>query len=83
VLFLAEFYLTGESALAAVVARARAGAARASALGPQVSFVQAIFVPGDETCFAVYCSLSAGQVRAAGSLAGLDFDRIEPALTAS
>jgi hypothetical protein len=42
--------------------------------------VQAVFVPQDESCFALYRAESAGQVEAAGTLAGLVFDRIVPVL---
>lgn len=75
-LYLAEFYLPAGSALAGVASRARAGGDQAARGGAQVRFVRAIFVPQDESCFALYQAGSAQDVTAAGHLAGLVFDRI-------
>jgi hypothetical protein len=79
-LFLAEFYLPGGTPLDSVAARARAGAERAASDGAQVSFVTAIFVPQDESCYALYRAAAAAEVTAAGSLAGLAFDRVTAAV---
>ena len=78
--FLAEFYLPASAALADVVQRARAGAAAACAAGAPTRFVQAIFVPTEETCFALFQAPTAAAVSAAGSAAGLEFDHVAPAL---
>ena len=79
-LYLAEFYLPGNPVPADVASRARAGAEQAARAGAQVRFVQAILVPQDETCFAIYRAQSPQQVTAAGHLAGLVFDRVVRAL---
>jgi hypothetical protein len=75
-LYLAEFYLPGSASLAAVVERARAGALTADSAGTCVTFVRAIFVPRDESCFALYEAGSGQAVAAAGARAGLAFDRV-------
>jgi hypothetical protein len=78
--YLAEFYLPGGTTLARLVQRARAGAERTTRGGAEVAFVEAIFLPRDESCFALYRARSASDVIAAGSLAGLVFDRITDAI---
>lgn len=78
-LYLAEFYLPGAPAPAEVASRARAGAEQAARTGAEVRFLQAILVPQDETCFAIYQAESEQQVTAAGRLAGLTFDRVAAA----
>ncbi len=78
--FLAEFYLPVGADLADVVHRARTGAAATCAAGAEVGFVQALFVPAEETCFAVFEAPTAAAVSAAGSAAGLEFDRVTPAV---
>ena len=81
-LYLAEFYLPAGASLTGVARRARAGAAQAAArTGAQVRFIQAVFVPHDESCFALYQASSAEEVTAAGALAGLEYDRVVEALT--
>lgn len=80
--YLAEFYLSGEASLTELADRARAGAEQACHDGHEVGLVQVIFVPQDENCFAVYRADSAADVALAGGLAGLDFDRVVPALSA-
>jgi hypothetical protein len=82
VLFLAEFYLPGEASLAELAERVTAGAEQAHSDGREVRLIQVIFVPQDESCFAVYGAGSAADVALAGGLAGLDFDRVVPALAA-
>jgi hypothetical protein len=75
--YLAEFYLPGRGVdLADLARRARASAEQSSRSGPAVRFVSAIHAPEDESCFAIYDADSAAGVTAAGSLAGLVFDRI-------
>ncbi len=76
VLYLAEFYLPGTATLAEVTARALRGAEQAVRGGATVRYVQAIFVPQDESCYALYHAESARDVVAAGAEAGLVFDRI-------
>ncbi len=43
--------------------------------------MQAIFVPQDETCYALYHAGSAHDAAAAGAQAGLVFDRIMTAIS--
>ena len=75
--YLAEFYLPGRGVdLADLARRARASAEQSSRTGPAVRFVSAIHAPEDESCFAIYDADSPAGVTAAGSLAGLVFDRI-------
>ena len=75
--YLAEFYLPGRGVdLADLARRARTGAEQSSRAGPAVRFVSAIHAPEDESCFAIYDADSPAGVTAAGSLAGLVFDRI-------
>lgn len=80
-LYLAEFYLPQDVDLADVASRARAAADLAAGAGAAVCFVQAIFVPQDESCFALYRADSELQVTAVGWQAGLTFDRVVPALS--
>jgi hypothetical protein len=77
--FLAEFYLPASAVLADVARRAAMGAAAAAGAGPPIRLIQAIFVPSDEICFALYEAGSVADVTAAGSLAGLEFDRVAAA----
>jgi hypothetical protein len=75
--YLAEFYLPRLGAdLAGLARRARATAEQSSRTGPAVHFVSAIHAPADESGFALYEADSAAAVTAAGSLAGIVFDRI-------
>jgi hypothetical protein len=78
-LYLAELYLPRGAALAEVARLARAGADATPAAGPPIRFVQAIFVPVDESCFVLYQAESAADVIAAGKRAGLTFDRVAAA----
>jgi hypothetical protein len=73
-LFLAERYLTelaNEQELLSLVERDRAAAAAMS-----VRHVQTIYVPADETCFALFEASSADLVAAASDRFGLGFRRI-------
>jgi hypothetical protein len=81
-LYLAEFYLAAGASLGEVVARARAVPPGAVPAGSQVTLIQAVFVPSDETCFALYRAQSAAAVCAAGRAAGLEFDRVTRATAA-
>jgi hypothetical protein len=81
-LYLAEFYLPRGASLADVVHRARAGAREASRSGADIRLIQVIFVPRDESCFALYMASSAEETQTAGAFAGLAFDRVAEALTA-
>jgi hypothetical protein len=78
-LYLAEFYLPGGSSLAGVAERARAGAEQVTGTGACAAFVEAIFLPQDESCFLIYQARDAADVTAAGTSAGLAFDRVTPA----
>ena len=80
-LYLAEFYLAEDTGLEGIALRAREGATGAASAGADIRFVQAIFVPQDESCFAIFRARSAHEVAAAGRLAGLVFDRIVPAVS--
>lgn len=75
-LYLAEFYLPAGSTLASIADRARAGAKQATGTEAGVTFVEAIFLPDDESCFVLYHARHAADVAAAGSAAGLDFERV-------
>jgi hypothetical protein len=77
--FLAEFYLPASVSLPDIARRARTGAMAASAAGEQIRFIQAISVPPDETCFALFEALTVEAVYAAASAAELEFDRITQA----
>ena len=76
-LFLAEFYLPAGSSLASVAQRARSAVVQATASGAEIVFVEAIFLPQDESCFMLYRACDAADVTAAGSLA---FDRVTHAM---
>jgi hypothetical protein len=78
VLYLAEFYLP-QPDLADVARRARAASDPAQA----VRFLQAISVPADESCFAIFDAPSADAVVAAGARAAITFDRVVEARTVS
>jgi hypothetical protein len=79
-LYLAELYLPRGASLADVARLARAGADAAAGNEPPIRFIQAIFVPVDESCFMLYRAGSAAEVTAAGTRAGLTFDRVAAAL---
>jgi hypothetical protein len=78
--YLAEFYLPAAGALGSVAQRARASAEQAAGTGIDIAFVAAIFLPGDEICFVLYRAARAADVTAAGSLAGLAFERVTGAV---
>jgi hypothetical protein len=79
-LYLAEFYLPARGTpLADVAGHARAAADRLTQAGLAVSFVRAIHVAQDESCFAVYLAGSKDAVIAAGAAAGLEFDSVAEA----
>lgn len=79
-LYLAEFYLPARGTLASVAQRARTGAEQAARTGIDIAFVEAIFLPHDENCFVLYRAPCAADVTAAGSLAGLAFERVTSAI---
>lgn len=79
-LYLAECYLPAGSTLASITSRARAGARRAAGPTAGIIFMEAIFLPEDESCFLLYQAHRAGDVTAAGAAAGLAFDRVTDAL---
>ena len=75
--YLAEFYLPDSGCdLAEVAGRAEAGARRAPGPAGAVRFLSAIYLAEDESCLAIYEAGSPDLVRAAGALAGLDFDHV-------
>ncbi len=77
--YLAEFYLpNGGSGLAGLARRAEAGARLVSGRDGAVEFLSAIYLPADESCFAIYEAESMDRVLAAGTLAGLEFDHVAP-----
>ena len=82
--FLAELYLptTGPGGTAEAAARARAAAEEVARDGDLLRFLRIIFVPGDETCFVAYEAGTSEAVAEAGRRAGLDFERIVPAVEA-
>jgi hypothetical protein len=79
-LYLAEFYMPAGTTLASVAQRARAGAQQAAGTGARIIFVEAIFLPQDESCFMLYQAHRAADVTTAGALAGLAFDRVTDAI---
>ncbi|HEV3295892.1 MAG TPA: hypothetical protein VG123_43510 [Streptosporangiaceae bacterium] len=79
-LFLAEFYLPAASTLASVASQVRACAEQATRTGADIRFVEAIFLPQDESCFVLYQARCAADVTAAGSASGLAFDRVTDAI---
>lgn len=79
-LYLAEFYLPAGTTPASIAQRARAGAEQAAGTGTDITFVEAILLPQDQSCFALYRAERAADVTAAGSLAGLAFDRVTDAM---
>jgi hypothetical protein len=83
--FLAELYLpsTGSGGIAEAAARARAAAEELARDGNQLSLLRIIFVSGDETCFVAYEAAALETVVEAGRRAGLDFDRVVPAVEAN
>jgi hypothetical protein len=81
--FLAETYTPRD---AAGTAAPRAGdiaraAEQVSGPGAPVRFLGAIAVPAEETCFWLYQAPTVAAVRAAMAAAGLDPERITPAVT--
>lgn len=66
----------GAGDLAATERRARAAADRVSAMQDDVSYVRAIYVPEDETCFYIFSAPSAELVKQASALAGFGDGRI-------
>ena len=81
--FLAETYTPrGDGGPAAPGADEAARAAgQASQPGAPVRFLGAVAVPEEETCFWLYQAPSAGAVRAAMTAAGLQPERITPAVS--
>ncbi len=82
--YLAEHYLSGaDGALARRAAgRARVEAERMTTEGTPIELLQAIFIPGDETCMYLYKAESSELVRRAGVRCSLRFERISQAHTA-
>lgn len=76
--YLVELYQPRASADAveAASARTRAAADEMRLEGVPVRYIQAIFLPADETCFHLFDSASADAVKEASRRAGLDYGRI-------
>lgn len=75
--YLAELYLPGrDTDLESFATRALAAAEQASKAGPPVRFITAIHAAEDENCFVIYEAAALAAVLAAGSLAGIVFDRV-------
>ena len=81
-LYLAELYLPRGASVAEVARRARAGAEATAGAGAPVSFLRAVFLPADESCFVLFRAGSAAAVVAAGTNAGFAFDRVAAAVIA-
>jgi mannose-6-phosphate isomerase-like protein (cupin superfamily) len=80
--YLAEFYVAGgRRDHAELAGRATAAAAELAREGTAVRFLRAIFLPEDETGFALYEAPSVQAVADAGERAQLPFDRIRAAVT--
>jgi hypothetical protein len=78
--YLAEFYISRTRPNVADVARrARSAAEQLTREGTPIRFLRAIFLPDDESCFALYEAGSLDAVADAGARAELAFDRIRPA----
>ena len=81
--YLAELYLPNrQTDLQVLAARAHGAAEQASRAGPPVQFITAIHAVEDENCFMIYEAATAAAVVAAGSLAGILFDRVVSVTTA-
>ena len=80
--YLVEGYLRrpGSDELPRAAARARAAANELTRAGTPVSYLGAIFIPGDETCFHLYEAPSAEAARTASARAGIGFERIVDAV---
>jgi hypothetical protein len=82
--YLVELYVSREDAALVEhsVEQAQSAAAQLTEEGTPVRYVQAIFVPEDETCFLLYEAESAEAVREAARRAGLPSERVTQALGA-
>jgi hypothetical protein len=75
--YLAEFYVPRcRPGLPEIAGRAYAAAEQLAREGTPIRFLRAIFVPDDESCFALYEAGSLEAVAHAGERAELAFDRI-------
>lgn len=76
--FLVEFYASSSAGAALEHGAEQASiiAAELTREGTPVRYVRSIFVPEDETCFFLYESVSAENVREAACRAGVPFERI-------
>ena len=79
--YVAEFYVSNARPdLAEMAGKAHAAADELAHEGTAVRFVRAIFVPEDESCFALYEAGSPEAVADAGERAEIPFDRIREAV---
>jgi Nickel responsive protein SCO4226-like len=83
--FLVELYVPGTDVAAAGCGAksARLAAEELSREGTEVTYLQSIFVPEDETCFFLYEAAAAEDVEEAARRASIPFERIAEALTHS
>jgi hypothetical protein len=82
--FLAELYLSHADAGGArkAVARVRSAAEELAQEGRAARLVRTTFVPGDETCFVAFEADAPDTVVEVGRRAGLEFERVVPAVEA-
>ncbi len=81
--YVVETYLSKiyTSELEGVAARARAAARELADEGVPVSHVRSVFLSSDETCFHFFRAPTVSDVREVLQRAGLEFDRIGPAVS--
>ncbi len=79
--YVAEFYVpNARPDLSDMAGRAHAAAVELVLEGTAVRFLRAIFLPEDESCFALYEASSLEAVADAGKRAEIPFDRIREAV---
>ena len=83
--FLVELYVPRTDPLAAEsgAERARLAAEELTREGTPVRYLRSIFVPEDETCFALYEAVTAEAVREVARRAALRFEHVAEAVTHS
>jgi hypothetical protein len=83
--FLVELYVSRGDLPAAEQSaeRARLAAEELTREGTPVRYVRSIFVPEDETCFALYEAVTADAVREVAQRAALRFEHVAEAVTYS
>lgn len=81
--FLVEVYISRDGVTTAEVDQVCLAAHRLTEEGSPVRLLQSIYVPEDETGFYLFQALSLEAVREASARAGLHFDRISEAVSAT